>query len=60
MTKSKKVRRIEIERVKDGKGKRIHKVTAHYHDQPGKEGKGFGASIGRYVPPEETYHMKRN
>lgn len=54
--KSKKVRRIEIEKVKSGDGKRLHKVTASYHDQPAQSGKGFSAAMPSYQPPEETYH----
>jgi len=56
MKHGKKVRRVEIEKVKDGKGGHLHKVTAHYHDSPGKSGKGFSGAIGKYEPPEETYH----
>lgn len=53
---TKKVRRIEMEKVKSGKGGHLHKVTVHYHDKPPKEGKGMAGAIGRYEPPEETYH----
>ena len=52
----KKVRRIEMEKVKTGDGKGMHKVTVHYHPTKGKEGKGFGASISHYPDADETYH----
>jgi hypothetical protein len=54
--KNKKVRRIEVEKVKDGKGGHLHKVTAHFHPSRGKEGKGFSALAGSYHDPEETFH----
>jgi hypothetical protein len=56
MARHKKVKRIEIEKVKTGDGKGMHKVTAHFHDKPGKIGKGFSNSLSAYQGPEETYH----
>ncbi len=53
---AKKVRRVEIEKVKNGNKGHLHKVTTHYHDSPGKAGKGFGGLSSKYEPPEETYH----
>jgi hypothetical protein len=52
----KKVRRIEIEKVKNGKGGHLHRVVTHFHHSPGKEGKGLSAAMPSYHEPEETYH----
>lgn len=58
--KGKKVRRIEIEKVKNGDGKQkpshLHKVTVHYHERPAQEGRGMRHAISKYEPPEETFH----
>ena len=52
----KKVRRVEIEKVKNGDGGSMHKVTASYHESPGASGKGFKNSMPQWHQPEETYH----
>lgn len=53
---NKKVRRVEIEKVKNGEGGHLHKVTAHFHSTPGSEGKGMKGLSSTYHDPEETYH----
>lgn len=53
---AKKVRSVEVEKVKNGEGGHLHKVTARFHHSTGKSGKGFSDSIGRYQDPEETFH----
>jgi|SRR5690242_15048139 len=53
---AKKVRRIEVEKVKNGKGGHLHKVTAHYHSSPGREGGGLSGAMAKYHDPEETFH----
>jgi hypothetical protein len=58
-SEGKKVKRIEMEKVKSGDGKSMHKVTVHFHPKAGKEGKGFGASLGHYQEPDETYHTSK-
>jgi len=56
---AKKVRSVEIQAVKNGDGGMMHKVTAHFHSTPGKTGKGFGATMGQYHEPQETYHTSK-
>ena len=57
---TKKVRRVEVEKVKGGDGGHLHKVTVHHHDEPRKEGQGMKGAFPAYVPPEETYHTSHH
>ena len=57
MTKAKKrVKSIEISKVKSGEKGHGYKVVVHHHDQPPKEGKGMHAAMPSYTPPEEHFH----
>lgn len=51
-----KLRSMSIEKVKTGDGKPMFKVRHEYHPTKGKEGKGFGASLGGYHDPDDIYH----